>query len=265
MAQYSVSELARLAGVSVRTLHHYDETGLLCPSGRSAGGYRIYGDRELIQLQQILMYRELGLKLADIKALMHSPGNSPQQGTDQQMLACLKDQYQQLGGRIAHFEKLRGMLALAIDRLENGPQESWMTDKHAATALFSDFSDKARSEEALRNEAVAKWGEEAVAKGGSGRDGLTPPQKAVLDAEAEAIARELAGLLGDSPESDKVQALMQRQHRWLSANGECPRARLPMLAAMYLTDDRFRQFYDRFGEGTAALMHDGLLAYAAND
>ncbi|ABM00894.1 hypothetical protein Sama_2691 [Shewanella amazonensis SB2B] len=48
-------------------------------------------------------------------------------------------------------------------------------------------------------------------------------------------------------------------------NGECPKARLPMLAAMYLGDDRFRPFYDRFGEGTAALMHDGLLAYAASD
>ncbi|WP_372871491.1 MerR family transcriptional regulator [Shewanella sp.] len=261
MAQYSVSELAKLAGVSVRTLHHYDETGLLSPSGRSAGGYRIYGDRELIRLQQILMYRELGLKRADIKALIHNP----EYRSDQQMLACLKDQYQQLGGRIAHFEKLRGMLALTIDRLENGSQESWMTDKHAATALFSDFSDKVRSEAALRKEAVAKWGEEAVVRGSRGRDALAPSQKAVLGAEGEAIAMALAALLGEPPESEKVQALMARQHRWLSANGECPRAQLPMLAAMYLADDRFRPFYDRFGEGSAALMHDGLLAYAASD
>ena len=73
----SVGEVARLAGVSVRTLHHYDEVGLLRPSDRSAAGYRVYSDDDLARLQHILGYRELGLGLDAIAAILDDPELDP--------------------------------------------------------------------------------------------------------------------------------------------------------------------------------------------
>src|SRR5215468_873918 len=71
--EYSVGQLARLAGISVRTLHHYDEVKLLVPSGRTSGGYRRYGEPDLERLQQILFYRELGFPLEEIGVILDDP------------------------------------------------------------------------------------------------------------------------------------------------------------------------------------------------
>jgi DNA-binding transcriptional MerR regulator len=71
---YTVSQVASLASVSVRTLHHYDETGLLTPSKRSEAGYRLYNDSDLERLQQVLFFRELGFALDVIAGLMKEPG-----------------------------------------------------------------------------------------------------------------------------------------------------------------------------------------------
>src|SRR5512143_296680 len=71
---YTVQQLARLAGVSARTLRHYDHIGLLKPSARSAAGYRLYGEADLLRLQQILFFRELDFPLADIQGILDEPG-----------------------------------------------------------------------------------------------------------------------------------------------------------------------------------------------
>lgn len=76
-AQHPVGEVARLAGVTVRTLHHYDEIGLLRPTGRSAAGYRLYDRADLERLQQILCYRELGFELDKIAAILDDPDTDP--------------------------------------------------------------------------------------------------------------------------------------------------------------------------------------------
>ena len=69
-AGYTVGRVADLSGVTIRTLHHYDEVGLLSPGGRSAAGYRIYEDRDLERLQRILFYRELGFTLGEISTIV---------------------------------------------------------------------------------------------------------------------------------------------------------------------------------------------------
>src|SRR5512142_78697 len=70
---YTVQQLARLAGVSVRTLHYYDQIGLLKPSARTAAGYRLYGEADLLRLQQILFFRELDFPLTEIQAILDQP------------------------------------------------------------------------------------------------------------------------------------------------------------------------------------------------
>ncbi len=76
-ATHTVHQLASLAGISVRTLHHYDHIGLLKPSARSAAGYRLYGTEDLLRLQQILLYRELDLPLEEIRRILDDPGFDP--------------------------------------------------------------------------------------------------------------------------------------------------------------------------------------------
>src|SRR2546421_10518113 len=70
---YPVGAVAELAGVTVRTLHHYDRIGLLSPRGRTAGGYRQYGEADLERLRQILFYRELGFSLEEVRAILDDP------------------------------------------------------------------------------------------------------------------------------------------------------------------------------------------------
>ena len=79
-ATHTVHQLASLAGISVRTLHHYDHIGLLTPSARSAAGYRLYGTEDLLRLQQILLYRELDLPLEEIRRILDDPGFDPVRG-----------------------------------------------------------------------------------------------------------------------------------------------------------------------------------------
>src|SRR5690606_41967328 len=77
MREYTVKQLARLAGVSIRTLHHYDQIRLLRPKTRTAGGYRVYGEAELLRLQQILFYRELGVPLEESRDILDDPALAP--------------------------------------------------------------------------------------------------------------------------------------------------------------------------------------------
>jgi DNA-binding transcriptional MerR regulator len=100
---YSISQVADLAGVTVRTLHHYDEIGLLSPGGRSAAGYRIYEEPDLERLQRILFYRELGFALVEIAAIVNNPHTDA--------VGHLRRQRGLLTGKI---ERLRKMVA-AID------------------------------------------------------------------------------------------------------------------------------------------------------
>ena len=108
---YSVSQIARLAGVSVRTLHHYDQIGLLSPAERSDAGYRRYGDDDLRRLQQVMFYRELGFALSDISDLVSDPDAEPAEH--------LRRQHALLVGRLERTRRLVTAVerAMEADRL----------------------------------------------------------------------------------------------------------------------------------------------------
>ncbi|GAA1091122.1 MerR family transcriptional regulator [Kitasatospora arboriphila] len=116
---YSVGQVAAFAGVTVRTLHHYDRAGLLSPSGRSDAGYRLYGDADLARLQQILFYRELGIPLDGIAAILADP--------DANALQHLLDRQRRLGEEIARLQRLAEVAEQAIAVQRTGvamtPQE----------------------------------------------------------------------------------------------------------------------------------------------
>ncbi|CAM5594320.1 HTH merR-type domain-containing protein OS=Streptomyces aurantiogriseus OX=66870 GN=GCM10010251_55060 PE=4 SV=1 [Streptomyces aurantiogriseus] len=109
---YSVRQVADFAGVTVRTLHHYDRTGLLTPGGRSRAGYRLYDDADLARLQQILFYRELGFSLDEIAAILKDPQAN--------VLEHLRARQRQLSEEIARLRRLAEVAERAIEVQQTG-------------------------------------------------------------------------------------------------------------------------------------------------
>jgi DNA-binding transcriptional MerR regulator len=138
---YSVGQVADLAGVTIRTLHHYDEIGLLSPSGRSAAGYRIYEEPDLERLQRILFYRELGFALEEISTIVDDPHTDP--------VRHLRRQRRLLIGKI---KRLRKMVATIDYELEAREMDIKLTPEERLE-VFGDFNPEDHAEEAER-----RWG-----------------------------------------------------------------------------------------------------------
>jgi DNA-binding transcriptional MerR regulator len=109
---YSVGRVSAFAGVTVRTLHHYDRAGLLSPSGRSHAGYRLYSDADLARLQQILFYRELGFSLGEIATILEDPQTNA--------LEHLRARQRQLGEEIARLRRLAEVAERAVEVQQTG-------------------------------------------------------------------------------------------------------------------------------------------------
>jgi len=244
MSTYSISQLATLAGVSVRTLHHYDAIGLLQPAGRSSGGYRLYNQHQVLQLQQILMFRELEYPLAQIQQIMQQP--------DYDLTHCLRQQQRLLAERIADLQRLQQMLDSAIQQQESGQMTT-------SSQLFNHFS-----QATLREEAVSRWGETEIRQSEQQLAQLSTAQQQELAQEGERIARGLAQCLHLPADAAEVQLWAVRQHQWLQHYGPCSLQRLEMLGDLYVSDARFQVYYDKFGTGTALLMRDALHWYVAS-
>ncbi|MEZ4450329.1 MAG: MerR family transcriptional regulator [Nannocystaceae bacterium] len=246
---HQVKEVARLSGVSVRTLHHYDAIGLLTPSARSAAGYRLYSDDDLGRLQQILIGKALGLSLEAIRASLDQPGYDRRQALRRQRTAL-----------IARRDEAEGMIRsidAALRQLEGeGAMETNMKE------LFDGF-DPAEHED----EAKARWGQTDAYRESTRRTrGYGPEEWAAIKAEGEAL---IAGLLaaidaGARPEDEAATALAEthRLHidRWFYP---CDPAMHEGLAAMYTADARFRDHYDRHREGLAEFFAAAIRANSA--
>ncbi len=241
---FTVGDLAKLTGLTVRALHHYDEIGLCRPSGRSAAGYRLYADADVLWLQQIALYRELGVPLGQIGAALAS-------GDRVQHLRDHRDALNAKRGR------LDAMLA-AIDRAINQGDTTMQPDD--VTKLFDGF-DPATHEA----EARTRWGETESFKESARRTkGYTEADWARSTAEAAAIYGALAGhLRAGSPVADPaVQALVEQHrahidHWFYPCSPEMHRG----LGEMYVADPRFTANLDKaHGTGFARYLRDAIHA-----
>jgi DNA-binding transcriptional MerR regulator len=246
---YSVGQVADLAGVTIRTLHHYDEIGLLSPSGRSAAGYRIYEGPDLERLQQILFYRELGFALEGIAAIVDDPRTDA--------VGHLRRQRRLLTERI---ERLQRMVAAIDYEMEAREMDINLTPEERLE-VFGDFDPEDHAEEAEQ-----RWG---------GTDAYRQSQRRVsnytkedwlkIKAEQEEIQKTLAALFesGTTPDSGEAMAAVEahRQHisRWYyDCNHEIHRN----LGEMYVSDDRFRAHYDELAPGLSEFVRDAVRANA---
>jgi DNA-binding transcriptional MerR regulator len=244
----TVSQVAALAGVSVRTLHHYDEIGLLRPSGRSGAGYRLYSDADLSRLQQVLFFRALELPLQEICRIMRDPGFD--------IAASLRMQRQLLAEKAVKLHALIDAVDAALARLES---ERQMTPEEIKQ-MFDGF-DPAQYED----EAQRRWGAtEAYQESKRRTSRYTQRDWQELKAEAAAIYERLAALMtaGAPPDAPDVMdaAEAHRQHitRWFYP---CPPTTHRGLGRLYVEDPRFSASIDAPAPGLAAY---AAAAFAAN-
>ncbi|HEX2704451.1 MAG TPA: MerR family transcriptional regulator [Candidatus Lustribacter sp.] len=247
---YTVGQVAELFDVTVRTLHHYDEIGLLTPSDRSSAGYRLYTDADLVRLQHIVVYRRLAFPLGQIASILDSDGPD--------VAAHLRRQRAAVMSRL---DEMRELVA-AIDRA----LEKQMNDQPLTTAEMKElFGDGFRDE--YQAEAEQRWGDTEAWKQSSARTSrYTKADWEAIRADQEATGRALVEALTSGAPADSAAAMDAaegaRQHitRWFY---DCPHAFHTNLADMYVADPRFTRTYEDLAPGLAQYVRDAIYANAA--
>jgi MerR family transcriptional regulator, thiopeptide resistance regulator len=249
-AGYTVGRVADLSGVTIRTLHHYDEVGLLSPGGRSAAGYRIYEDRDLERLQRILFYRELGFTLGEISTIVDDPRTDT--------VGHLRRQRGLLKERI---ERLSAMVDAIDYELEAMIMEIPLTPEERLE-VFGEFRPEEHAEEAER-----RWGRTEAYKESQRRvSSYTKEDWQRLRAEEEEIRARLAAALdaGLTPDSEEAMAAVEAHRRHISRwFYECGYEIHRGLTEMYVSDERFRSNYEATAPGLAAFIRDAARANAS--
>lgn len=250
MNTLTVGEVARLSGVTVRTLHHYDEIGLLVPSGRTGNGYRAYDDSDIERLQAILAHRELGLSLDEISEALEGATNRTE------ALSSVRDR---IAGQILRLEAIVANLDSAIAAQQEG-QSMTPAEK---LAVFGDF-DPAEHEA----EARERWGNtDAYSQSAKRTANYDKADWEAIGAESTSIYATLSELLGAGVDpSDASAAAVVAQHRehisrWFY---DCTPQIHAGLGHMYQADPRFAASIDKAGgEGVAAYLSAAIeAAYA---
>ena len=244
MQKYTVRQLARLAGVTNRTLHYYDQIGLLRPSTHGDNGYRYYGDEALLRLQQILFYRELGLSLEQIKGILEEPGFD--------LLQALEGHKRALQVRIQRTERLIGTVDKTIQHLRGEIQMS-------KRDFYSGFDEEKQKEYTLR--ARERWGEQALART-KDWNAYTPAQKNDILAEGHEITMGVVANMDKGPESPEVQYWIERWHQSININFyDCSLEIFEALGHGYVEDPEFNAFYEKIQPGLAAFMEKAMTYY----
>jgi DNA-binding transcriptional MerR regulator len=246
---YSIGQVAALAGVTVRTLHHYDDVGLLTPGGRTAAGYRLYDDADLVRLRDVLSYRELGFSLEQVRSILDDPRADP--------ASHLRNQCRLVRERIARLEQVLGHLEKMLEAHSMGinltPEEqlevfgeNWTGDEYAA-------------------EAEQRWGDtDAWRQSQQRSSAMSKDDWLAVKAETDALEAELAAAMSDGVAATDERAMdLAERHRlsierFYDVSYEMHRG----LGEMYVADPRFTRHYDDRAAGLAAWLRDAIVANA---
>ncbi|MFF9174550.1 MerR family transcriptional regulator [Streptomyces sp. NPDC014793] len=246
---YSVGQVAGFAGITVRTLHHYDEIGLLVPSERTHAGHRRYNDADLDRLQQILFHRELGFPLDEVAALLDDPDADPR--------AHLRRQHELLTARI---EKLQKMAAAVEHAMEARTMGINLTPEER----FEVFGDN--DPEQFAEETEARWGGTAAYAESQRRAArYTKDDWRRMQAESDDWTGRYVALLaaGGQPADEAAMDLAEEHRRHIGKwFYECPHAMHRCLGSMYVADERFKAFYDSTRPGLAEHLSEAIAANA---
>lgn len=238
---YTVQQLADLAGITVRTLHHYDEIGLLRPA-RGDNNYRSYGEAELLRLQQILFYRELDVPLTQIAAIIDAPDFDLQQ--------ALIEHREKISRKQLRLAGLLGTIDNTLLRLSGNKP---LSDDQ----LFEAFWEKHESEYAP--EAKARWGHtDAFAQSQERTKHLTKDDYKRIASDSEALTQALAHAMPSGPSSTQTQELIAQHYQSLRTFYDPSPELYRGLGRMYVEDPRFRAYYERFDARMPEFMREAM-------
>jgi MerR family transcriptional regulator, thiopeptide resistance regulator len=244
---HTIGAIARLAGISIRTLHHYDEIGLLSPGVRSAAGYRLYEDADLERLQQDLLLRELGFGLDEIARVLDDPAYD--RGT------ALHQQRDQLERNRARLDRL----IAAVDQAITASQEGRTMTPEESLEVFGDFDPSE-----YEDEAKERWGDTDAYKESARRTkSYTKADWQRIGAESEEINQAFIALMDAGVPATSTQAReVAERHRghitkWFYP---CSPEIHAGLGAMYVADPRFTKNIDKARDGLAKYMSEAIAA-----
>jgi DNA-binding transcriptional MerR regulator len=248
---YLVKEVAQIAGVSVRTLHHYDELGLLVPRGRTSAGYRLYDDNDLLRLQQILIGRELGLPLEEIRRSLDDPKFDRKR--------ALLGQREQLRQRAKQTDAMLRAVDTALALLESPRDQEG--DTMDLKQIFDGFDPKQ-----YEAEAEQRWGHtDAYQESMKRTKRYSKEDWQRCGAEQGAVYADASKALqaGKAPESLEAMDIAERHRlaidRWFYP---CSHAMHRGLADMYEQDSRFAENIDKYGPGMTPFLSAAIRANA---
>lgn len=249
---YTVKDLARLTGLTPRTLRYYDSTGLLCPRRDKNNDYRLYGPEEVDRLQQILLYRSMGLPLEEIKNLLDSPGFDRE--------TSLREHLERLQERRREVDALIHAVQTTLNTIKGG---TTMTDKEKFEGLKRQIIEE--NEAAYGPEAREKYGDAAVEEQnqrlrGMSRQEWDQMQKEEADYKA-ALRRAVAA---DDPAGEDAKEAVRLHAAWLAhywpKGAVTPEAHIG-ITEMYTQDPRFTAYYEQVAPGCAAFLARAVKTY----
>ena len=235
-----VNEVAKIAGVSVRTLHHYDKIGLLSPT-KTESGYRYYSSSDLDVLQQILFFRELDFSLNDIKKIIKNPSFDKNEALENHKKMLLQR---------------RSKIDIMLENID-------MTIKHNKGEIKMNEKDKFKGFDfnegnIYEDEAKKCWGSKAVEENKEKIKG----RENEIGEEMNNIYFSLASIRHLSPESDEAQSEIKKWYDFLNKFGSYSLDAFEGLGQMYVDDERFKNNIDKFGDGLAVFMKDAMKVYS---
>ena len=250
--EYTINQLAKLAGVSTRTLRYYDQCGLLPPKTVRSNGYRIYGEAEVNRLQQILFYRELGVELSEIGRILAEK--------DFDGLSALQNHLTALREKRARLDCLIDNVQKSISAMKG---ETEMTDEEK----FEGFKEKLISdnEQEYGGEIREKYGDEAVGRSNAKLKNMTKEQYDELEALTQELNNTLkAAFEQGDPGGELAQKACALHKKWLCFywdhySKEAHRG----VAQMYVDDPRFTAYYDAVAPGCAVFLRDAVRIFCA--
>lgn len=247
---YRVKEVAEMVGISVRTLHHYDQVGLLKPESLSPAGYRHYNDRDLERLQQVLFFKELGFNLKEIKAILDSLGFDRQRALETHKELLLE--------RKKRIEKIIESVDKTLDSLRRGKK---MSQKDMFAGF--DMAEIERHREKYAEEVKQKYGKtEAYRESEKKTSQYTKDDWAAITAQASAIYQKIAGAMDRGPADPEVQEAVGEWRQHITDHFyNCTLEIFRGLGDLYVEDRRFTENIDKTRPGLAAFLREAMHIY----
>ena len=241
---FTVKQLSKLAGVTPRTLHHYDQIGLLKPTRVGENGYRYYGEDALLRLQQILLYRELDLPLDDIKKIVGR--------RDFDVLGALQSHKEALQKQVTRLNRLLVTVDNTIQHLKG---EKPMSNQ----GLFEGFSEEQQEKYAL--EAEQMYDPETVRASNRKWKSYSAAKKESIMAEGNVIYTDMIAAMPKGAASPAVQTIVERWRKHMDYFWTPKLEQLLPLAEGYVDDPRFKANFDKMNPALAEFMRDAVTVY----